>query len=119
MAALYSLHADRPPVVQARRYGPVPRSVASLARVRRERREREARRAEMNSVREDVRLLRALRDSALADIAQPDSVLAVRLRERAGETVDDLTERLKTLEARARQLAYLLGDLWHVSAFWF
>lgn len=107
MAAIYSLHADRAPVVQARRHGPVPKAIPSLERIRRQRIEQEVdaeiARKRVESLRETLQSLQAERLRALVDIAQPDHVLAARVRQRAAESLEDCNAQIAGFERRLRE----------------
>jgi hypothetical protein len=104
MAAIYSLHAERPPVAQVRRGGPIPKAIPSLVRVRRERIEQkldaEIARERQEGLRDALLSLHGARISALADLAQPDSVLAARVRQRAAEAVRTFDEQIADFERR-------------------
>jgi predicted nucleic acid-binding protein len=98
-AALYQLHADRPPVAQERRYGPLPKATTSLARVRSEMRKRahlEDRRIALCDLIEACTVARA---RVMAQALKSDRELAEEQRASARRQADGLEED----EAKARE----------------
>jgi hypothetical protein len=106
-AALYALYDDRPPVAQKHKGHP-PRGVVCLAKVRRQQWEQaaaERRRAEqLQSLRETLQSVHSARIRAMSDMAQPDSVIAARVRERAAEAIAAFNEQIADCERRLRDL---------------
>jgi hypothetical protein len=110
-AAVFSLHADRPPVVQQGRCGPRPLGVVSLAKVRQQRQQLawdQAQRAKALAQREEKR--RSV-EFFVMKVAETSAGMLMTDRELAAEKRKSMAEFMAYMQAEADQARAELADI--------